>query len=166
MDAKCPLSVSLSPSPSGSTARKLFLFSNVASWKCSSVFSMIQRCISLALTLLSLLKSTLREESSKQTWVRSLSTNTDHHSINSLSNIPHDARTCQALKAINVDISLLFEVKQGGFVKFRFSGQSHVAWNYAHNRIASSQVLLLWHFHYTTLYYNGLLALVTTYFTH
>lgn len=49
----------LSPSPSGSTARKLFLFSIMASWKCSSVFSMIQRCISLALTLWSLLKSTL-----------------------------------------------------------------------------------------------------------
>lgn len=54
------LGLSLSPSPSGSTARKLFLFSTMASWKCSSVFSIIQRCISLALTLLSLLKSTLK----------------------------------------------------------------------------------------------------------
>lgn len=124
----CPVSLSLSPSvclsvspsPSGSTARKLFLFSNVASWKCSSVFSMIQRCISLALTLLSLLKSTLREESSKQTGVRSLSPNTDHHSIKPLSNIPHDAWTCQALKAFNVDISLLFKGKQGGLVSSGF----------------------------------------------
>lgn len=49
----------LLPSPSGSTARKCSLFSSTASWKCSSVFSMIQRCISFALIILSLLTSTL-----------------------------------------------------------------------------------------------------------
>ena len=48
------------PSPSGSTARKCALLSAMASWKCSAVFSMIQCCISLALILLSVFKSTLQ----------------------------------------------------------------------------------------------------------
>ena len=48
------------PSPSGSTARKCALLSATASWKCSAVFCMIHFCISLALILLSVFKSTLR----------------------------------------------------------------------------------------------------------
>uniref|UniRef100_A0A5F7ZQJ2 Uncharacterized protein n=1 Tax=Macaca mulatta TaxID=9544 RepID=A0A5F7ZQJ2_MACMU len=49
------------PSPSGSTARKCVLLSSMASWKCSAVFSMIQRCISLALIFRSVFTSTLQD---------------------------------------------------------------------------------------------------------
>lgn len=59
---------SVLPSPSGSTARKCILFSSTASWKCSSVFSMIQRCISLAPIFLSLFISTLWRNR-RQGWV-------------------------------------------------------------------------------------------------
>lgn len=50
----------------------------MASWKCSSVFSMIQRCISLALTLLSLLKSTLSGENLKTKLAADLAWVTEH----------------------------------------------------------------------------------------
>lgn len=53
------------PSPSGSTARKCALLSCTASWKCSAVFAMIQRCSSLALTFRSVSTSTLRAGTSQ-----------------------------------------------------------------------------------------------------